>query len=75
MANPHRCPHCESRVERAAVDIDGIESRRVECSSCDRTLVGTPCPACSDDPADAEADCPACDGEGVVLTTLDDLLS
>jgi RecJ-like exonuclease len=75
MVNSHRCPHCESSVERAAVDIDGIESRRLECSSCDRTLVGTPCPACSDGHTDADADCPTCDGEGVVLATLSDLLS
>jgi hypothetical protein len=78
MTNPHRCPRCGSHVEREGVDIDGIESQRIECPSCDRTLVGTACPECEpagEDPADADEDCPACGGEGVVLTTLSDLLS
>jgi len=77
MTNSHHCPRCGSPVEREGVDIDGIESQRIECSACDRTLVGTPCPECGRDDglADGDADCPACDGDGVVLTTLGDLLS
>lgn len=78
MANQHHCPDCGTPVEREGVDIDGIESQRIECPSCDRTLVGTACPECDpdgDDPRNADEDCAACGGEGVVLTTLSDLLS
>ncbi|MFB6205340.1 MAG: hypothetical protein ABEJ05_02270 [Haloglomus sp.] len=82
MSTPDRCPHCDRAVETEVVDIDGLESRRFECPSCEEVLVAKPCPACAQDAgsaageaADASAACDRCGGNRMVLETLGDLLS
>lgn len=79
MLIPHRCPRCESDVETDPVDIDGIESQRIVCSSCETTLVVKPCPECSGESSGGTGDeapaCGVCDGNEVVLEPLEDLLS